>query len=174
MNHSIRSFSPIRRIALSLGTAAVIGTAALVQADVTHHKVVPADAVEWGPAQASLPPGAQAAALLGHPTKPGPFVLRLKFPAGFTIPPHRHSKDEFVTVISGAFAIAAGEKPDRAAAKPLPAGSFVHLPAGMAHYAMTAEPTVVQINGVGPFDVQYVDPKDDPRKNQGRVRTRAA
>jgi quercetin dioxygenase-like cupin family protein len=164
MNQSVRSLTPIRRIALSLGTAAIIGTTALVQANGTHHKVVPADAIEWGPAPASLPPGAQAAALLGHPTQPGPFVLRLKFPAGFTIPPHRHSKDEFVTVISGAFAVAAGERLDRTAAKPLPAGSFVHLPAGMAHYAMAAEPTVVQINGVGPFDVQYIDPKDDPRK----------
>lgn len=164
MNRSIRSLPTIRRIALSLGTAAVIGTAAPVQANGTHHKVVPADAVEWGPAPASLPPGAQAAALLGHPAQPGPFVLRLKFPAGFTIPQHRHSKDEFVTVISGAFAVAAGEKLDRAAAKPLPAGSFVHLPAGTPHHAMAAEPTVVQINGVGPFDVQYLDPKDDPRK----------
>lgn len=129
-----------------------------------HHTVVPADAIKWGPAPASLPPGAQAAVLLGSPGKEGPFVLRLKFPAGFVVPPHRHSKDEFVTVISGGFGITAGEKVDRAAVKALPAGSFVHLPAGMAHYAVMAVETVVQINGVGPFDVVYVDPKDDPRK----------
>ena len=129
-----------------------------------HHTVVPADEVKWGPAPASLPPGAQAAALLGSPAKEGPFVLRLKFPAGFTVPPHRHSKDEFVTVISGKFGITAGEKIDRAAVKHLPPASFVHLPAGMAHYAVTEVETVVQINGMGPFDVVYVDPKDDPRK----------
>ena len=119
--------------------------------------------MKWGPAPPSLPPGAQAAALLGSPAKEGPFVLRLKFPDGFAIPPHRHSKDEFVTVISGSFAVSSGEKLDRAA-KPLPAGSFVHLPAGMPHYATAVGETVVQINGVGPFDVVYVDPKDDPRK----------
>ena len=45
----------------------------------------------------------------------------------------------------------------------LPPASFVHLPAGMAHYAWVETETVVQINGVGPFDVTYVDPKDDPR-----------
>ena len=84
--------------------------------------------------------------------------------AGFTVPPHRHSKGEFVTVISGKFGITAGEKVDRASIKYLPAGSFVHLPAGMAHYAVTEVETVVQINGIGPFDVVYVDPKDDPRK----------
>lgn len=126
--------------------------------------VVPADTVKWGPAPPSLPPGAQAAVLLGHPSKEGPFVLRLKFPAGFVVPPHRHSKDELVTVISGRFAITNGEKLDRNALKALPQGSFVHIPAGTPHFAWAEAESVVQINGVGPFDVNYVDPKDDPRK----------
>jgi hypothetical protein len=69
-----------------------------------------------------------------------------------------------VTVISGKFAIAAGEKLDRMKAKSLPPGSFVHLPAGMAHYAWAGGEAVVQINGMGPFDVTCIDPKDDPRK----------
>lgn len=132
-------------------------------AQAQHHTVVPADAVKWGAAPPSLPPGAQAAALVGAPGKEGPFVLRLKFPAGFIVPPHFHSKDEFVTVISGRFAVTNGEKIERRALKPLPPGSFVHLPAGMPHYAWAEVETVVQINGVGPFDVKYVDPKDDPR-----------
>jgi hypothetical protein len=34
----------------------------------------------------------------------------------------------------------------------------------MAHFAYAEVESVVQINGVGPFDVIYVDPKDDPRK----------
>jgi quercetin dioxygenase-like cupin family protein len=152
------------RSAAAFAIAGLIGTSATVQAGDAHHTVVPADAVKWGAAPPSLPPGAQAAALLGHPAKEGPFVLRLKFPAGFVIPPHRHSKDEFVTVIAGGFAIAAGERLDRAAAKPLPPASFVHLPAGMPHFAWTETETVVQINGTGPFDVVYLDPADDPRK----------
>jgi quercetin dioxygenase-like cupin family protein len=151
-------------VALSLGAAAILGAAAQAQAADAHHTVVPADEVKWGPAPPSLPPGAQAAALLGSPAKEGPFVLRLKFPAGFTVPPHRHSKDEFVTVISGAFGVTSGEKVNRASVKALPAGSFVHLPAGMPHYAVTDVETVVQINGMGPFDVVYIDPNDDPRK----------
>jgi quercetin dioxygenase-like cupin family protein len=91
-------------------------------------------------------------------------VLRLKFPNGFVVPPHRHSKDEFVTVLSGGFAISSGEKLNRAGVKPLSAGSFVHLPAGMPHYAWAVGETVVQINGEGPFDVTYINPADDPRK----------
>jgi hypothetical protein len=142
----------------------VQGPAAPAQAADAHHTVVPADAVKWGPSPPSLPPGAQAAVLLGSPAKAGPFVLRLKFPDGFVVPPHRHTKDELVTVLSGGFGISSGEKVDKAAAKPLPAASFVHLPAGMPHFAWADGETVVQINGVGPFDVVYVDPGDDPRK----------
>jgi len=165
MQLATRSLFIVRVVALSLGVAALCVALTRPQAaEQHHHTVVPADAVKWGPAPPSLPPGAQAAALLGSPAKEGPFVLRLKFPAGFTIPPHRHSKDEYVTVIAGAFAIASGEKVDRASLEPLPPGSFVHLPAGMPHYAVTEVETIVQINGVGPFDVTYVDPKDDPRK----------
>jgi quercetin dioxygenase-like cupin family protein len=163
MTHAMRSLAVIPLLALSLGSAAIFGAVLLQAAEQHHHTMVPADAVKWGPAPPSLPPGAQAAALLGHPGKAGPFVLRLKFPGGFVIPPHRHTKDEFVTVLAGGFAIAAGEKRNPSA-EPLPAGSFVHLPAGMPHFATAVGETVVQINGVGPFDVVYVDPKDDPRK----------
>ena len=154
----------IRVVALALGFAALCVALTQPQASELHHTMVSGDAIKWGPAPPSLPPGAQAAILLGSPAKEGPFVLRLKFPSGFTIPPHRHSKDEYVTVIAGAFAIGSGEKLDRASLKALPPASFVHLPAGMPHYAFVDVETIVQINGVGPFDVTYVDPKDDPRK----------
>lgn len=164
MKPATRSTDIVRLVALVLGSAAIVGCAAPLHAAEPHHTVVSGDAVTWGPAPPSLPPGAQAAVLLGSPAKEGPFVLRLKFPAGFTVPPHRHSKDELVTVISGGFAVAAGEKLDRSSVKPLPPASFVHMPAGMPHYAWTEVETVVQINGVGPFDVTYVNPADDPRK----------
>jgi len=163
MKHSVHSIAAVRLAAVTLGVAAIFGTATQSQAHEPHHTVVPADTIKWGAAPPSLPPGAQAAALLGSPGKEGPFVLRLKFPAGFVIPPHRHTKDEFVTVISGGVAISSGEKVDRASLKALAPASFVHLPAGMPHYLWSAEESVVQINGTGPFDVKYIDPRDDPR-----------
>jgi quercetin dioxygenase-like cupin family protein len=159
-----RTLAVVRLIALGLVSAAVVGAATPSSATGQHHTVVRGDAITWGPAPPSLPPGAQAAVLLGHPGQEGPFVLRLKFPAGFIVPPHRHSKDELVTVISGAFAVTSGETVDRASLQPLPPASLVHLPAGMPHYAVAEAESVVQINGMGPFDVVYVDPKDDPRK----------
>ena len=154
----------VRPIAVVASVAALIGAASTLAASEAHHTVVRGDTITWGPAPPSLPAGAQAAVLLGNPTKEGPFVLRLKLPAGFVVPPHRHSKDEILTVIAGAFAVSAGEQVDRSSLQPLPPASLVHLPAGMPHYAVAEAEAVVQINGVGPFDVTYVDPKDDPRK----------
>jgi quercetin dioxygenase-like cupin family protein len=144
--------------------AALAGISFDAAAQHHQHTIVADDAIKWGPAPPSLPAGAQGAVLLGSPAKDGPFVIRLKFPSGFIVPPHRHSKDEVVTVISGQFVITPGEKVDRAAMKSLPAGSFFHMPAGMAHYAWAESESVVQVSGMGPFDVIYIDPKDDPRK----------
>ncbi len=164
MNRSNHLATVSRLAAVAVvATLAAIGT---VQAAELHHTVVPADGVKWGPAPPSLPGGAQAAVLLGNPGKEGPFVLRLKFPAGYIVPPHRHTKDELVTVMAGKLAVNAGEKVNRATLEALPPGSFFNLPAGMPHYAWAEVETIVQIHGVGPFDVVYVNPKDDPRNVQ--------
>lgn len=158
MNPTNRLFIPaIAVAALTLGSAATAG------ADL-HHTIVMAEAIQWGPAPPSLPPGAQAVVLAGNPGNAEQFILRLKLPVGYTIPPHRHSIDELVTVISGAVTIGAGEELNRATGKELSVASFVNLPAGMAHYAWAEGETVVQISGNGPFDVIYVNPNDDPRQ----------
>jgi quercetin dioxygenase-like cupin family protein len=164
MNDRKSAVTMVGLFAFALAAVALVGMTTQGHTAGPHHTVVRAEALTWGAAPPSLPPGAQGAVLLGNPAKEGPFVLRLKFPAGFVIPPHRHSKDEFVTVISGQVAITSGEKVDRASLTPLAPASFVHLPAGMPHYAWAEVESVVQINGVGPFDVSYIDPADDPRK----------
>jgi hypothetical protein len=130
-----------------------------------HHTVVPAEDVSWSPGPPTLPSGAQLTVLFGSPAEEGPFVIRLKFPAGYEVPPHWHSKEEHVTVIAGEFGMGTGEALDRDAAPLLAAGSFVRIPARMPHFAWTDQETIVQINGMGPFDITYVSPKDDPRTN---------
>ena len=104
MNHTGRSITVIRLAALALGLGVILGLTPAAHTADLHHTVVAGDAVTWGPAPPSLPPGAQAAVLLGNPGKEGPFVIRLKFPAGYVVPPHSHSKDELLTVIAGRFA----------------------------------------------------------------------
>ena len=128
------------------------------------HTIVPPQEVKWGPAPAVLPPGAKAAVLFGDPSKEGLFVLRLKLPAGYSVAPHTHPVDEVITVISGTFRMGMGQTANQSRAQPLPAGSFFALPPGMAHYVFTDEETVIQISTVGPWGLNYLNPKDDPRQ----------
>jgi anti-sigma factor ChrR (cupin superfamily) len=158
-----------------LVVSAVLGLAAgatRVLAQEQHHLVVPVDKVQWGPAPPILPAGAQLAVLEGNPGAKGPVVMRLKLPANYVIPPHWHSMHERITVISGTFNIGNGDKVDRQATQALAAGGFLSLPAKMHHYAWVKDPTVVQINLDGPFDLFYVNAADDPQKKAGSPSTK--
>jgi quercetin dioxygenase-like cupin family protein len=145
-----------------IAVASVAATAPAAAMD--PHTIVAPQEIKWGPAPAVLPPGAEAAVLFGDPGKEGLFALRLKLPAGYSVPPHMHPVDEVVTVISGTFNLGTGETADQSQAQPLPAGSFFALPPGMAHYVFIDEETVIQINTVGPWGLTYVNPEDDPRQ----------
>src|SRR5262249_35805497 len=105
---------------------------------------------KMGEGSAVCSAGGRSERTLGDPGKDGLFVLRLKLPKGYAIPPHTHPKPEIVTVISGTFTLGMGNVADKSNAKPLPAGSFFAFAPGMAHYAFTDEETVVQINSTGP------------------------
>jgi quercetin dioxygenase-like cupin family protein len=129
-------------------------------------KIIPAQEIKWGPAPASIPPGAEAVTLYGDPSKEGLFALRLKVPKGYHIPPHTHPKPEVVTVISGTFRFGTGETADRDQAQALPAGSVFVCSPGMAHFVFAEEDTVIQLNSNGPWGITYVNPKDDPRQEQ--------
>lgn len=122
------------------------------------------DAIDWKDGPASLERGAQFAVLEGDPAKEGPFVMRLKLPGGFQIRPHTHPKVERVTVISGAFHLAMGDKLDRATATLLKAGAYGFWQPDMVHTAWAEGETVVQLHGIGPWIINYVNPSDDPRR----------
>ena len=128
------------------------------------HVMVRPDDIKWGPAPAALPAGAKIAVLSGDPAKAGPYVLRVQLPDGYKIPPHWHPTDENVTVIKGTFYAGKGEKFDADAAQALPAGSFVVMPKEMRHFAFAKGETIVQVHGTGPFEINYVNAADDPRK----------
>lgn len=113
----------------------------------------------------AFPKGAQTVVLHGDPAKPGLFILRAKFPPHYVVPPHTHPGLETVTVLSGAMGSGMGEKADLTKGNMLKAGGMLALPANHAHYVWTTdEETIIQVAAVGPFDLVYIDPKDDPRK----------
>ncbi len=129
------------------------------------HIMMTPGAVKWGPGPPSLPPGAQMAVLDGDPSKEGvPFTIRAKFPAGYKIPPHWHPTDEHVVVVQGTILLGLGEKFDAAAGHAMTAGSYMKMPKEVRHFAWAKRATVIQVYGVGPFEVNYVNPADDPRQ----------
>lgn len=131
-----------------------------------HHQMhlYPLGEVKWGSGPASLAPGAQFAVLEGDPAKEGLFTMRLRLPDGYQIQPHYHSGVEHVTVIAGTFNVGVGETFDKTATKPMPAGTFGYWPPPMRHFAWAQGETILQLHGVGPWTVTYVNPADDPRK----------
>jgi quercetin dioxygenase-like cupin family protein len=128
------------------------------------HVVVTPDKLQWK-ANPALPPGAQATIVSGDPSKPGSlYTIRLKVPDGFKVPPHWHPGDENVTVLQGTLMMGVGDKFDPAKLEPVPTGAFARMPKQTRHFAMAKGETIVQVHGVGPFEIHYVNPADDPRK----------
>jgi quercetin dioxygenase-like cupin family protein len=132
------------------------------QAHGDHLLVVPSD-LKWGDVP-SLPPGAKIAVIEGPMNEAKPFTMRLRLPANYQIPAHYHGAIEHVTVISGTFNMGTGDKLDTKATRALGPGSMAIMQPGTRHFAWTEGETVVQVHGVGPWTVTYVNPADDPRK----------
>jgi len=127
-----------------------------------HHMVSPQELV-WS-SIASLPKGAEIAMIEGPLNEAKPFIIRLKFPAGYRLPAHSHPAIEHVTVISGQFFMGVGDQLDPRQGHGLVPGSVAIMQPGVNHFAYTEEPTIVQVHGVGPWGLNYVNPADDPRK----------
>lgn len=146
---------------LSAGVASAQGSP---QTSASHAIVVLPDQVTWSPGPPSLPPGAKAAVLEGNPSEAGPFTMRLLLPDRYRIPPHFHPGIEHVTVVKGTFKVGMGEKFDRSMMTALPTGTFAALQPGTRHFAEAQGETILQLHGVGPWGITYVNPADDPRQ----------
>jgi quercetin dioxygenase-like cupin family protein len=147
-------------LSLSSGVAAAQGAPSQAA---PHAVVVQPDQVTWSPAPPSLPAGAKAAVLEGDPKQAGPFTMRLSFPDGYRVPPHFHPGVERVTVIQGTLQLGMGDKFDGSALTPLPAGGFVAMQPGTRHFAQAQGNTILQLNGIGPWKLTYVNPADAPK-----------
>jgi quercetin dioxygenase-like cupin family protein len=124
--------------------------------------VLPED-IDWKSFPA-FPPPARLAILVGEPTKPGPYVIRVKVPSGVKIMPHKHPEDRVYTVISGVFYVGLGDQFDASKLKAYPPGSVIVLPGETHHFhcAKSGE-YVSQVTAIGPLGLDYLDLHDDPR-----------
>lgn len=154
------------RRAFALPAVALVlmgGAAALAD---TAHVMLGPDELKWVDGPPSLPKGAKFAVIEGKPSEPGPFTMRLKFPAGYKVPPHSHPAIEHVTVLSGLINFGMGDRFDADKSRPMRAGSFIVMPIGTNHFVEAKEEALIQLHGIGPWDVKYVNPEEDPRKKK--------
>jgi quercetin dioxygenase-like cupin family protein len=132
-------------------------------------KSVLSEDVDWKPF-AAFPDSVHLAVIVGQPTGPGPYTIRVKVPHGVKIEPHRHPEDRVYTVISGVFYIGLGDRFDADKLQAYPPGSVIVLPGGTAHFhwAKSSE-YVSQVTAIGPLGLGYVNPDDDPRNANFRA-----
>jgi quercetin dioxygenase-like cupin family protein len=133
------------------------------QPDEDHFHVIHSEDVQWRPFSA-FPPAARLAVLVGDPTRPGPYVIRVRLPAGTKMQPHRHPEDRIYTVISGVFYIGLGDVFDENKLSAHAPGSVIVLPGNQSHFhwARSGE-YVTQVTAIGPLGLAYTDPANDPR-----------
>jgi quercetin dioxygenase-like cupin family protein len=150
-------------VASSLSVLVILSTSA---AQHNGAMIYHAAEIKWTDAPASMPKGAKIAILEGDLSKEGPFVFRLKLPDGYRVAPHTHPKPERVTIIAGTLNIGMGDKFDEKNVRAMPVGTFGTWPAGMKHFAWVKGETILQLHGIGPWTIQYVNAADDPRNQK--------
>lgn len=124
--------------------------------------MVTPDQIKW--VDLPLIAGAKLAVLEGKMDKKGPITARIKLPAGAKVAAHWHPGIERVTVLSGTFNYGMGDKLDPEKSTALGPGSLIVMRPKIHHFAWTKEEVVIQLNVMGPWAINYVNPADDPRK----------
>ncbi|MGZ5566658.1 MAG: cupin domain-containing protein [Limisphaerales bacterium] len=107
--------------------------------------------------------GAQMMILQGDITKPGPYTVRLRLPAGFKVPLHWNDNEVNMTVISGLLHIGIAPTYDATNSKEIGTLSFASLPPKMKHTEWVDTETIVQVHGLGPWIMHEVNPRATAR-----------
>jgi quercetin dioxygenase-like cupin family protein len=143
--------------------AALIALASPAMAHEETHTVFHKDEIVFKD-NTAFPPGAKTAVLLGDAEKPGLFILQVKLPANYVVPPHTHPGIETVVMLEGTMGLGSGKTVEKTG-KLLNAGSAFLVPKDHAHYVWTGdEGATFQVTVNAPFDLIYINPADDPRK----------
>jgi quercetin dioxygenase-like cupin family protein len=175
MSFAMREVSKKALLPAALTLALACGMTLLAQnsaqSDNPEIRLAPGE-IKWpagsGPAAGtSFVAGIQTVVVKGDPTKAGLYTLMLRLGPNIKIQAHSHRDNRVATVISGKWYFGYGKQFDEKALKELPAGSFYTEPPGVAHFAETKDVgATITISGTGPTDTVYVDPRNDPTKQQ--------
>jgi len=119
------------------------------------HKIVHYGDLKWTP----INKGCELAPVAGDFNAEGTsFVLRIRCADGIKVPAHWHPTDENVTVLKGTFLVGMGETFDETKLETMNVGNFTFIPKEMRHFALNKGETIIQVHGLGPFKVNWVNP----------------
>lgn len=132
-------------------------------------KAILSEDADWK-AFAAFPRPVRLAVLVGEPSQPGPYVIRVRVPHGVKLMPHRHPEDRVYTVISGIFYIGVGDKFDQENLMAYPPGAVVVLPGGTPHFHWAKSGDyITQVSATGPLGLEYIHSQDDPRNQKATI-----
>lgn len=116
-------------------------------------KVIDPETLKWAE---TVYPGTEVTQVFGDPKKPGQvYTIRFRLPANYVVPPHTHTQDEFMTVISGSLNVGIGTTVDKDNTAYLPVGGAIGIPGKVPHYAWTTEEMIMQVHAIGPRDTIF-------------------
>ena len=139
---------------------------------VSAFRAVLPEEIDWKPFPA-LPASVRLAVIVGKPSESGLYTIRVRVPGGVKLMPHRHPEDRIYTVISGVFYIGLGDEFDPDQLEAYPPGAVIVLPSNTSHFHWAKSGDyIAQVTAVGPLGLDYIDPKDDPRNENGEMRKR--
>ena len=134
------------------------------QPDQTNFRSFLPEDVDWRPFPA-FPPSARLAVVVGEPSEPRPYVIRVKVPAGVKLMPHHHPEDRVYTVLSGAFYVGLGSQFDERRLQAYPPGAVIVLSGDTPHLHRAKSGTyVTQVTAIGPLGLEYIGPVDDTNR----------
>ncbi len=109
-------------------------------------------------------PGTAMAVVSGDPfgTGGGPFVFRFHMPAAYLICPHTHPVTPRIEVISGSFIVGRESRRDTARVTRLAPGDAITLPTGEVHWEGSPSESVIEVSGMGPWGIRFMDSRYDP------------
>jgi quercetin dioxygenase-like cupin family protein len=132
-------------------------------ADEAVFKAILSEDIDWKPF-ASFPRSARLAIVVGKPSEPGLYTVRVKVPNGVKLMPHRHPENRVYTVISGVFYIGLGDEFEADKLEAYPPGAVIVLPGNTSHFHWAKSGDyITQVSAIGPLGMEYVNRKDDPR-----------
>jgi len=159
MNKSVRFL-----VGVQIVVGGLLSGAAMAQSTAPSVMARTPTEMKWEARGALARGGIEESNLVGDPSKPGPYTIRLKFPPGYKLPPHTHPDAREVTILSGTLYTAYWDGTKTTTLKELPVGSFYTEPSNIIHVVEAREPTMIQVSGIGPSGRRFVNPDDALQK----------